>query len=461
MGGQGSKVEECSSKYEAVFNAAEKAELGRVFNVICSGDGHTNVKTAFGLKCLQDYIGDRLSDKIITRLHAEMCNMLSSSSEKHSIVTMEMFTITMAFLLKGTIEEQSCIIHHLATENNDSVSSQDMYEFVSDIIHYVEDALQPIIEAKHWQLKTTPESNDRFARYLVKDLFWKDVSVTTDLPDKSYSPDDIQIWLESKPHFAEVFTEVFRYAFKFQMAKSVVTASTDAYQSVDIFPLCQDVKFIWNKLQTLLDIPSMLMLNQHLPGKLKTEWRLLFSTRLHGESFATFLQHITLKGPTIILVKDHDGHMFGGFASEEWKTQAQFYGNATSFLFSLYPTMEVYESSGRNGHYMYINLNQQTLPNGLGMGGQLNYFGLWIDANFGKGSSKAKPRCTTYDSPQLSKQENFQVDVVEVWHVGPIQVISEDEDKPSILDADPEAAAILELIGKERKSEGLREKDPS
>lgn len=52
------------------------------------------------------------------------------------------------------------------------------------------------------------------------------------------------------------------------------------------------------------------------------------------------------------------------------------------------------------------------------MGGQHGYFGLWIDSDYGKGHSKAKPRCTTYNSPQLSAKEDFTLDAVEVWAVG-------------------------------------------
>lgn len=52
------------------------------------------------------------------------------------------------------------------------------------------------------------------------------------------------------------------------------------------------------------------------------------------------------------------------------------------------------------------------------MGGQHGYFGLWIDSDYGKGHSKAKPRCTTYNSPQLSAKEDFTLDAMEVWAVG-------------------------------------------
>lgn len=53
-----------------------------------------------------------------------------------------------------------------------------------------------------------------------------------------------------------------------------------------------------------------------------------------------------------------------------------------------------------------------------GMGGQHGYFGLWLDSDFGKGHSRARPKCTTYNSPQLSEEEDFTLDSMEVWAVG-------------------------------------------
>ena len=52
------------------------------------------------------------------------------------------------------------------------------------------------------------------------------------------------------------------------------------------------------------------------------------------------------------------------------------------------------------------------------MGGQHNYFGLWLDSEFGRGHSRARPKCTTYGSPQLSGEEDFTLDTMEVWAVG-------------------------------------------
>ena len=60
-----------------------------------------------------------------------------------------------------------------------------------------------------------------------------------------------------------------------------------------------------------------------------------------------------------------------------------------------------------------------------GMGGQLEYFGLWIDSDYGKG--KCSPSCSTFNCRQLSSQPEFKIERLEVWAVGPEPVKDEDE----------------------------------
>ena len=72
------------------------------------------------------------------------------------------------------------------------------------------------------------------------------------------------------------------------------------------------------------------------------------------------------------------------------------------------------------------------------MGGQLEYFGLWLSADYGAGHSKAKPQCTTYGSPMLSAAEEFQVDLLEVWGVGSPRVPEEEEEVSSAKFAETE-----------------------
>ncbi|XP_047111094.1 MTOR-associated protein MEAK7-like [Schistocerca piceifrons] len=71
------------------------------------------------------------------------------------------------------------------------------------------------------------------------------------------------------------------------------------------------------------------------------------------------------KGPTIVIVRDRDGHVFGGFAPSSWTLSPNYVGDDSSFLFSILPVMERFEPTGYNDHYQYLNVQQQTLPNGL------------------------------------------------------------------------------------------------
>lgn len=48
----------------------------------------------------------------------------------------------------------------------------------------------------------------------------------------------------------------------------------------------------------------------------------------------------------------------------------------------------------------------------------MNYFGFWLDDDFGSGHSRGQPSCTTYGSPPLSAQEEFKIDKLEAWGVG-------------------------------------------
>ena len=82
----------------------------------------------------------------------------------------------------------------------------------------------------------------------------------------------------------------------------------------------------FNKIDPLLDVPSIVLINHHLPASLQHRWRLLFSTHVHGESFSSFIHQIMNQGPVVIVVQDTGGHIFGGFASISWTIKSHFVG---------------------------------------------------------------------------------------------------------------------------------------
>ncbi|KAI8321131.1 TLD-domain-containing protein [Martensiomyces pterosporus] len=118
--------------------------------------------------------------------------------------------------------------------------------------------------------------------------------------------------------------------------------------------------------------------------------------------------------------------------------------------------MHVYRATGFNSHYQYFNYATKTLPNGLGVGGQLEHFGLWIDSAFTCGHSSST---ATFDSEQLSHGREFSIEAVEAWLVRPS--VRDDGDvggpKMSALDTNPDAVAMLEMANKTMYSKMVRE----
>lgn len=183
------------------------------------------------------------------------------------------------------------------------------------------------------------------------------------------------------------------------------------------------------------DISQMLFINSNLSEQHQLKWRFLFSSQIHGESFSTLMGRIVDNGPSVIIVEDSNGYIFGAFASASWSLSPKFTGDDSSFLFTLRPKMRCYPSTGYNNHYQYLNLHQQTMPNGLGCGGQHNYWGLWLDSEYGKG--ECSESCTTYKGyQQLSATKKFTIRNVEVWAVGEKPATESDSDEVGTVGTD-------------------------
>ncbi|KAA0043840.1 hypothetical protein IC582_009245 [Cucumis melo] len=155
-----------------------------------------------------------------------------------------------------------------------------------------------------------------------------------------------------------------------------------------------------------------------LPQHELEEWRLLYHSAVNGLSFTTFLGNITNDGgPTVLIVKDKDGYIYGGYASQAWERHGDFYGDLKSFLFQLYPKAAIFKPTGANNHIQWcaVNFSSDSIPNGIGFGGQVNHFGLFVSASFDQGETF---ECTTFRSPCLSKTNRVELEVIECWGVG-------------------------------------------
>lgn len=96
-----------------------------------------------------------------------------------------------------------------------------------------------------------------------------------------------------------------------------------------------------------LPLASLMYINAKVPMGMQHKWRLLYSTKLHGESFSKLTGAIINQGPTILVVKDQEGHIFGGYASSNWEFSSQFQGtvNLTMIMILCQCTMLIVQNS--------------------------------------------------------------------------------------------------------------------
>ncbi|CAG2199486.1 unnamed protein product [Mytilus edulis] len=443
MGGGESKAE------KRIFNDTEQTYVKKHYDLLVNQ------------KPLR-FIPATLSNRIFEHLkHSHKEKVKGHVAFSHS--TFELFLERTA---RGTVTDKSNILFHLSSPKDDTVNAQNLYQTVYEFVLGFQKIIKDLPQWKYWQTTDYKEQGtERFVLSLFFELYTKGISKKLAVPtlcvpkDTCFTVIDIEEWLTKTSMMIWILDVVFLNTF----CLDEENARKDVLHSSVHVPVITKSKTL--PISTILDRNALVYLNNYnLPKHLTSEWRLLFCNSLNGDSFSQLVGHIVNKGPSIIIVKDKDGYIFGGYSSQGWELGPKFYGSADCFLFTITPQYGVYTTTGYNDNFMYLNQGQETLPNGLGMGGQFNYFGFWIDHSFNHGHSKAGPRCTTYGSPQLSKSADFTVEMVEVWAVGPEPKSedSDDEDKEkkqkSVLQ-DTESKAMLEILGKHQHSEGYKERE--
>ena len=135
---------------------------------------------------------------------------------------------------------------------------------------------------------------------------------------------EIQIWLEASPLANFIIRSFFKLSF-------ILPLSTLHEALDDDETLLPDVvihpKLNVSMTSSVLDHGSMLYIHSLLPHELKGCVYPLFSTKLHGESFATLCRQILDRGPALLVIKDTNGHVFGGVTFDSWKFTPTFIGN--------------------------------------------------------------------------------------------------------------------------------------
>ena len=139
--------------------------------------------------------------------------------------------------------------------------------------------------------------------------------------------------LSLSPLFLDLQSSVFSHCFSFEEKEYLVR----------LIPHCLKAKkCLLPEPFTLLDIPRILFLNSQVRSELRREWRYLFSTAADGESFSHMMAAMKHQGATLIVVKDTEGRIFGGFADECWAVGPKFHGKFCKSSQSMYVCVLVF-----------------------------------------------------------------------------------------------------------------------
>ncbi|KAG6770345.1 hypothetical protein POTOM_026023 [Populus tomentosa] len=313
--------------------------------------------------------------------------------------------------------------------------------------------------------------------------------------------------------------------------------------------------------------PDLILLREeyawHIGGALPhhelVEWKLLYHSAINGMSFRVewVIVHLNCRngeGPTILIIKDKDGYIYGGYASQPWERHGDFYGDLKSFLFQLYPKASIFKPTGANNNVQWFslllwhkavgckglrvsiffsemsassigtdigdpgfssslafgvlsrrkrfvliwvllsggflillfgfviclyllptvrlfhlkviqvklkrittfgcaaNFSSESIPNGIGFGGRVNHFGLFLSASFDVGQTFT---CTTFGSPCLSKTNRIFPEVIECWGIVQNEAQQEklDAAKGTVLERFKEDRHMLNMVGLANSSE--------
>ncbi|QDZ18195.1 TLDc domain-containing protein [Chloropicon primus] len=204
-----------------------------------------------------------------------------------------------------------------------------------------------------------------------------------------------------------------------EKATSLLSSITATIRSIQRRGLAKRLEKVTAESDMLLEDHVVFLMDSVPPRFKQQTWRLLYSTSKHGFSLQTFYRRVSNAFPTVLLVKDVRGSIFGAFATDPYMVQHKYYGTGETFVFKLHPDAEAYRwkydkekgSASQNQNDFFLLSTEDCI--GFGGGGR---FALWIDQELLHGSSSCSP--TFEGLERLSEEENFTVQTIEVWSLG-------------------------------------------
>ncbi|KAF0040832.1 hypothetical protein F2P81_006730 [Scophthalmus maximus] len=316
----------------ARFRPEERPVVEGVFGRLQGGGGLSGAseKTPPGksltLELLRASMCSLAPDSMIGRLHRCMCSIdpgptaapaasgkTGGVSAAASGVGREQLVIFLADALRGTAEERAPLVMAMSRSGAQAatvVTREQVVEFLQDLISAVVQILVHRGRLQGWKPERMGDCSTG-----VKLLAEQMCSELKPGDEGCCDTSCLEDWIFRVPHVS-LYLEM--------LVAEGLNVSLSGRPAPTLLPPCRETP--WTELRCLLHLPTLMFLAPQLPDGCGAPWRLVFSTQLHGESFSRMVSGLTKRGPTLLLVKDSQGNVFGGFASHSWEVKPQFQG---------------------------------------------------------------------------------------------------------------------------------------
>ncbi|XP_056455067.1 MTOR-associated protein MEAK7 isoform X2 [Gadus chalcogrammus] len=299
----------------ARFRPEERPLIEGVFERLQGDGGSGKVLTLESFKSSMDTLA---SDSMIKRVYRAACCVESGAgtapvtgsgkaiTAATSGVSREQLVVLLADLLRGTAEERAPLVLAMSQEgagNSEAVTREQVSQFLQDVLSSVVKILVSRERLRGWKL-------DRMG----------DVSMGVKLLAEQMCS-ELKASERGTCDVCSLEDWVFRVsqvaAYLELLVSEGLAVVLPNRPPLTLLPACLEAP--WSKLKCLLDLPTLMFLAPQLPDSYSAPWRLLFTTQLHGESFSRMVAGLSKRGPTLLLIRDTRGHVFGAFASHAWE----------------------------------------------------------------------------------------------------------------------------------------------
>lgn len=252
------------------------------------------------------------------------------------------FVANVSAILKGSYSQRAAFLCKVCSRDQSTVKLQ----FLKIILLWFMKVIltsecAKTIFPQSCKFKISAEGSQCMIMHLLSSMR-KDSSVEITV-DEGMSLDGLERWLTATPLAVQIFETIFAFIFYYRVIIKGTTMPSDIlnYFGIEMDPesgkVIPDRLLLPLKIQhpifresfdsELLNQSLLMLLNSYLPHTLRGRFSPLFSSIKHGESFSTFCKLlIGCEGPTLLVLRDKNGHTFGGFASIKWQIDPSFRG---------------------------------------------------------------------------------------------------------------------------------------